>query len=237
MKNVSIETLVGKTFKRADKDFFVKVISEDEKTKTVMLETAEGKTLNLQRHTLKDKRKWVEVADEPAKEEVEEPVVVEEKPVEIVEETPVELPKEKDTKKAKKSKNSEEDKKSKKNNVNSDDISKLLEFVTSKVVELGGVVGIPSDETFKFRPLQYNGRQFIKLMWTKKEVKLFCKESNINGNTPTKVINYSLPCQFNFGEYNDETLRIIEDLIKTSIDNLILKNKTKTSKTNKKEEK
>lgn len=227
MKKTNLEvvntSLVGKTFKRPDKDVIVKVVEYIEKTNTVYLEFDNGKTISINTSTLKDKRKWIPVEVDST--EVETPVVetVEEPTVEVVGtvDVPVEVEKpvnkavKKSTPKATKTEKTDD----KGHNEISDNVQNMIQYIMDKVVELGGTIGIPSDENFRFRALQYGGRQIIKLMWTKKEAKMFCKTSIIGDNVPTKTINYSLPSQFNFSVFDDTTKNTIDSLIEASVAN------------------
>lgn len=228
---VAVNTsLVGKTFKRPDKEVYVKVVEYNEKTNTVILEFENGKSISLNTSTLKDKRKWIPVDDAPTNVVEETPVVettkvvVEETPIEPVVEPSVEktskktkVNKENTSSKSKKTETKSEDVKGKREVSN--DVQDMIKYIMDKIVELGGTVGVPSDENFRFRALQFGGRQVIKLMWTKKEAKLFCKSSIIGDSVPTKVINYSLPSQFNFEVFNDDTKKTIDSLIKASVAN------------------
>jgi len=50
--------LVGKKFQRTGKDVFVEVIEFNEKTRTVIIQFPDGKTMNITTSTLKDRRLW-----------------------------------------------------------------------------------------------------------------------------------------------------------------------------------
>lgn len=56
--SVSTDSFLGRKFQRVGKDVVVEVVIEDEKTKTVIIEFPEGKTMNISRSTLRDKRLW-----------------------------------------------------------------------------------------------------------------------------------------------------------------------------------
>jgi hypothetical protein len=96
---------------------------------------------------------------------------------------------------------------------NNSSMNDVLDFIYSVVSTLGGEVGIPRDESMKFRALRKTGKQFCKLVWSGKSVKLCVKELL---NYSHKVVNYNLPNQYVFTTFDESTKTAIHEILTTS---------------------
>lgn len=97
-----INSMVGKQYKRVDKDIIVTVDSVNEKSKTVIVATPDGKFTSMQSKSLRDKRYWEVVetvkVDPPkpkkaVEKKIEEEKTVIQKPVKKTQDKKTETPK------------------------------------------------------------------------------------------------------------------------------------------------
>lgn len=123
-----------------------------------------------------------------------------------------------------------EKKERKKREVNTH-IDEILDYIYECVEKLGGNIGVPRDAEMKFRALRKeDGKQFCKLMWSGKSVKLFTKIKL--DQYGCYAINYPLPNVYEFEHCHE---KIIKDVLTNSF-NECAGYKTKKTKKEKKED-
>lgn len=150
-------------------------------------------------------------------EESQEPEVIEEPEQEAVE--VVEKPK-KEKKPEKKSEKKPAKKAMKKSARpdNSETVSKITDFIVNTVESTKDcTVGELSSDTAKFRPLRVNGKQFCKLMWSKKNVRLYFRCDVSDFNDTVQKVNYGLPYLFIVEDFDKATQKTVKDMIKASV--------------------
>lgn len=100
------------------------------------------------------------------------------------------------------------------------DVSKILDYVYSLIKKSKDcTVGVPRDKNMKFRALQVAGKQFCKLMWSKKEVKLYFRCEAVKDIADNiKVVNYNLPYLYTVSTMNNNSVSNIADMFKLAID-------------------
>lgn len=117
-----------------------------------------------------------------------------------------------------------EKKERKKREVNTH-IDEILDYIYECVEKLGGNIGVPRDAEMKFRALRKEkGKQFCKLMWSGKSVKLFSKMKL--DKYGCYAINYPLPNVYEFMNCDEKA---IKEILTTSFNECADK-KTKTKK-------
>ena len=101
------------------------------------------------------------------------------------------------------------------NKLTPETLDKLLEITHSIVDELGGEWGVPRDENMKFRALRktVGGKQFCKLMWSGRSIRLFSKVST---SYPHKIATYALPQQYDFIDTDESTISALRELLTKS---------------------
>lgn len=107
-----------------------------------------------------------------------------------------------------------------KKNVSEDtvDIDSLKEFIIDLVEsKTGCTVGNLSSDNAKFRPLRVNGKQFCKMMWSKKNVRLYfrCDISSLDDSV--LKVNYGLPYLYIAGAFDKSTKELIKKMINQSV--------------------
>lgn len=134
-------------------------------------------------------------------------------------------------KKAEKKEKPVKEKKARKKREVNTHIDEILDYIYECVEKLGGNIGVPRDAEMKFRALRKeNGKQFCKLMWSGKSVKLFSKIKLDKYNC--YAINYPLPNVYEFSNCDEKA---IKDILTTSF-NECADRKTKNTKKEKKED-
>lgn len=133
-------------------------------------------------------------------------------------------------------KRAKEARKPRKKKEQSADVSALLAFILDTWQSVGGIVKMPAKENALFRPLcADNGRQVIKLMWTKKKVSFFVRvEAATVHAEKWQKINYSLPFQCMFFHDTEEVRQDITKIFQTVLASDSIRQK-KTKKQSKKE--
>lgn len=132
--------------------------------------------------------------------------------------------------KAEKPKKEKVKKERKKREVNTH-IDEILDYIYECVEKLGGNIGVPRDAEMKFRALRKeDGKQFCKLMWSGKSVKLFSKIKL--DQYGCYAINYLLPNVYEFANCDEKA---IKDVLTNSF-NECAGYKTKKTKKEKKED-
>ena len=131
----------------------------------------------------------------------------------------VEQTKEKKQKKEKKvADKPKKEKKERKKHVKNDAVDDIVKYIIECTEKMGGEIGVPRKESMKFRALRKskNGKQFCKLVWSGKSVKLASRvELSDHGS---RNINYQLPYLYEFTEFTDETKLKICDVLTVSFD-------------------
>lgn len=171
------------------------------------------------------------------KKEAEKPVEEPAKAEEVKKEEPkAEKPKNEKIAKAEKPK---KEKKAKKERVkNTENVTKITDAIFKYIEKKSGCdVGVPREESMKFRALRINGRQFCKLMWSDKSVRLYFRCDDVKKvSDKVEVANYSLPNLYIVTEFNEDEVSNIKQMFDISIDYEI-KRKEKAEKSEKKETK
>ena len=211
-----------------------KKIDQNDVAKNVTLELEDGsfKSVGLSSFS----RWWKKVDDfipEQEKEEVKEEPAKEDPVIDNVPAVITEKPK-----KIKKDKKPIE----KKEKVKKDDsktgkiyesVSDILQFIIDTVSNMENcVVGDLASETAKFRPLKVNGKQFCKLMWTKKNVRLYFRCDVTSLDKTVVKVNYGLPYLYIVDSFDKGIKDIIRKMFTTSVkfELDMMKNKKKTKK-------
>lgn len=111
-------------------------------------------------------------------------------------------------------KRAKEARKPRKKKEQSADVSAMLAFILDTWQSVGGIVKMPAKENALFRPLcADNGRQVIKLMWTKKKVSFFVRVEAATAHAEKwQKINYSLPFQCMFFHDTEEVRQGIRQI-------------------------
>lgn len=198
------------------------VIEVNTKTKTVMVEFEDGKSRPYVVTNFLKSFKKLEADAEHTEEKIE-PVKVEKSEVkkadaetkkvtsEIINQAEAKEEAEKKQKKEKKAK------KSKKVD-NSVEVSKLVEYVIKNVSDRKDCsVGVPREEAMRFRALRWNGRQFCKLMWSGKNIRLYFRCEIDDVAKIVKQNNYNLPNFTEIDKFSEESKTIINKLFDKSL--------------------
>lgn len=116
---------------------------------------------------------------------------------------------------------------------NSANVAEIKDFILKIVSKKKSCeVGVPSDENMQFRALRVNGRQFCKLMWSAKNVRLYfrCDLSDIDGITK---VNYALPYLYIVDILNSDNKDIITSMFDRAVE---FESSRKSEKSKKKKE-
>lgn len=197
----------------------------DEKTKTVFIKLADGKEQNISVSTLK--RWWRKVSEVTSQDvdvkiertEVNDPEIPQHSGFDVEPIGSV-LPKKNTTKKT-----------SKKSVKPDSKTPEILDYIYSKVEELGGEVFVPSKD-IKMRSFKVGGHMFMAVNYSGKSVTIKCRSKVVTDTVgaPTKTVNHMFDALYVITELTEVTQYTIDQLIKVSMDYQIQKNTKKTAK-------
>lgn len=189
----------------------VEFVRDDPKNDGVIIKTSDGKINSLSYSTWK--RWWKKVEETTVEEPTKEETTVESNLVPMPgADKLVDLKKEySKTEPTKKSKN-------KKTSSNAQVAEELKNYIFDKVTKLNGTIGGVQDFDRNFRALQFNDKQFCKMIFGKSYVKLCFRNDAIKDVIKVdKLVNYTYNAQINFKKFDDETKNLIDKLLVASI--------------------
>lgn len=102
---------------------------------------------------------------------------------------------------------------------NSAEVDKILQFVYKTLEKYSDCsVGVPRSEEMKFRALRCGKKQFCKLMWSGKNVKLYFREEAVKTvSNDIQLANYNLPFRYTIENADKQSLDNISKMFELAI--------------------